>query len=308
MSTLAEEVSRLRTELRVAEQSRDALKRELAGEDPVLMPEVGTGGAPQQASDLEVRIATQTKLLDDLLRRYTDEHPDVAATRRLIAQLEQQKKQELDARRKAAAENPAKFSGSTNPVFQQLKISLADAEANVAALRARLSDGEARLAQLKSVAGRSHQTEAELTQLTRDYEVLRRNYEQLVARREAASISGDVDDVSRMAEFRIIEPPRISPKTIFPNRLALVPLVLALALAAGAAVALAVSQILPAFYDARQVRAVTKRAVLGTISLQPTPPIVHQRRKVNFAFAGGVASLVTLYGTWIVWVALAARA
>ena len=102
-----------------------------------------------------------------------------------------------------------------------------------------------------------------MTQLTRDYDVLRRNYEQLVARRESASISEDVDSQAGMAEFRIIEPPRISPKAVFPNRLALVPLVLALALAAGAAVALAISQILPVFYDARQVRAATKRAVLG---------------------------------------------
>jgi len=144
--------------------------------------------------------------------------------------------------------------------------------------------------------------------LTRDYDVLRRNYEQLVARRESASIAEDVNSSAGMAEFRIIEPPRISPKAVFPNRLALVPLVLGLALAAGAAVALAVSQILPAFYDARQVRATTKRAVLGTVSMQPTQPIIHRRRKFNFAFAGGVASLVMLYGSWIVWVALAARA
>ena len=95
---------------------------------------------------------------------------------------------------------------------------------------------------------------------------------------------------------------------MFPNRLALVPLVLALALGAGAAVALAVSQVIPVFYNARQVRATTKRAVLGTVSLQPTQPIIHQRRKSNFGFAGGVASLVMLYGSWIVWVALAARA
>ncbi len=206
----------------------------------------------------------------------------MAATRRLIASLEQQKKQDLEARRKAAAANPARFSGSTNPVFQQLKISLADAEANVAALRARLSEGEARLAQLKSVRGplatgrdRDGAIDARLRRAcARTTSNWSRGASRPRSRRTSTAPRG-------MAEFRIIEPPRISPKAVFPNRLALVPLVLALALAAGAAVALAVSQILPVFYDARQVRAATKRAVLGTVSLQPTPPIIHRRRKVE---------------------------
>jgi len=308
MSALTEEVAKLRTELRVAEQSRDALKRELAGEDPVLLPESGPAPGATQSSEIDARIATQTKLLDELLRRYTEEHPDVVATRRLIAQLEQQKKQEIDARRKAASANPSRFSSSTNPVFQQLKISLADAEANIAALRARLGESEGRLAQLKATAGRSQQVDVEITQMTRDYDVLRKNYDALVSRRESAAISGDVDSLARMADFRIIEPPRISPKAVFPNRLAMVPLVFALALATGLGAALAVSQILPAFYDARQVRQATKRAVLGTVSLQATQPVIQRRKRANFAFAGGLASLLTLYGTWIVWVALAARA
>jgi len=307
MSTLSDEVSKLRTELRVAEQSRDALKRELAGEDPVLLPEMSSAPGATVQSELDARIATQMKLIDELRRRYTDEHPDVTATRRLIEQLEQQKQQENEARRKAAAANPARYSGSTNPVFQQLKISLADSETNVVALRARLGESEANLARLKATAGRSHQVEAEMTQLTRDYEVLRKNYDALVTRRETAAISEDVDSTASMAEFRIIEPPRISPKPVFPNRLALLPIVLLLALAAGAVVALAISQLLPVFYDARQVRAATKRAVLGTVSLHPTLGMMRKRRTANFAFAGGLASLVSLYGSWMAWAALTAR-
>jgi len=204
--------------------------------------------------------------------------------------------------------NPNKFTPSTNPVFQKIKISLAETEAQVAALRARVSESEARLAQLKAIAGRAPQVEAEMAQLNRDYDVLRKNYDQLVARRESASIAEDVDGLARMAEFRIIDPPRISPKAVFPNRLALLPVVFALALAAGMAASLAVSQILPTFHDARQLRAAAKRAVLGTISLQPTQPVIHRRRRANLAFGGGVASLLLLFGTWLTWVALAARA
>jgi hypothetical protein len=118
----------------------------------------------------------------------------------------------------------------------------------------------------------------------------------------------DVDMLARMADFRIIDPPRISPKAVFPNRLALVALVLAFALAVGMAASLAVSQILPTFHDPRQLRSASKRPVLGTISLQATQPIIHQRRRANFAFGSGLASLLLVYGSWITWAALAARA
>ena len=47
---------------------------------------------------------------------------------------------------------------------------------------------------------------------------------------------------------------------------------------AGLAVALAVSQILPTFHDPKQLRTTTQRAVLGTISLQSTLPVIRQRR------------------------------
>jgi hypothetical protein len=74
------------------------------------------------------------------------------------------------------------------------------------------------------------------------------------------------------------------------------------------AASLAISQILPTFHDARQLRSASKRTVLGTISLQSTQPIIHQRRRANFAFGSGLASLFLLYGSWITWAALAARA
>jgi polysaccharide chain length determinant protein (PEP-CTERM system associated) len=301
---MADEVQNKRLELRATEESRDALKRELVGET-LMLPETTAGGTGP-ATEFDARIADQKKLLDELMRRYTEQHPDVVATQRLIKQLEEQKKQDLEARRKAAVQNPGKFSTSTNPVFQQIKISLAEAEASVAV--ARVTESEGRLSQLQAAAGRAPQIEAEMAQLNRDYDVLHKNYELLVSRRESATMAEDVDSTARMADFRIIDPPRISPKVVFPNRLALVPLVLALALAAGLAVALVVSQVLPTFHEPKQLRATTQRAVLGSISLQATLPMIRRKRVTNAAFAGGLASLLVMYGSWIAWVSLAARA
>lgn len=307
MNALTEDLAKIRLELRGAEQSRDALKRELSGEDPVMLPDTSVSSAGSSPSEFDARIDSQRKQLDELLRRFTDEHPDVAATRKLINQLEAQKKEDLEARRKAAAQNPARMSASTNPVFQKIKISLAESEANVASLRARAGETEARLAQLRGTAGRAPQIEAEMAQLNRDYEVLRKNYEQLVTRRESASMSEDVDSSARMAEFRIIDPPRVAAKAVFPNRLVLVPLALLIALGAGLAASFAMSQMVPTFHDGRRLRELTQRPSLGSVSMQSTLPIMRAQRKSNALFASGFAFLILAYGAWIGWVTLAAR-
>lgn len=308
MNALSEEAAKARLELRAAEEARDAYKRELSGEDPVMLPAAGaTGTASGVTSEYDGRIEVQRKQLDELLRRYTDQHPDVASTRRVIAQLEEQRKQEVDARRKAVAQSPPKLSASTNPVFQRIKIALAEAEANVAQLRSRVAETEGRLAQLRAVAGKAPGIEADLAQLNRDYDVMRKNYEQLVSRRESASMGGDVDSAG-LAEFRIIDPPRVAPNPVFPNRLALIFLVLLAALGAGIGASFAMARTFPTFHAVSALRQLTQRPVLGSVSMLETAQVVWRRRFANVVFAGGFAALLVAHGAWVTWVSVKPRA
>lgn len=307
MSATSDELAKVRLELRAAEQSRDALKRELLGEEPVLLPDPGALGGGGSISEFDARIDLQRKQLDEMLRRFTDEHPDVIATRRLISQLEEDKRKEAEARRKAVAAAGGRSSNSTNPVFQQIKFALAESEANLASLKARAAELESRLALFRASAGRAPQIEAEMAQLNRDYDILQKNYEQLVARRESASLAEDVDSAAGLAEFRVIEPPRVSQRPVSPNRLALVPLVLLVALGAGLGSSYAVSQLFPTIHGVRSLRDLTRRPVLGSVSMQATGAYMHQRRNLNMAFAGGLMSLFLVYGAWIGWISLNVR-
>jgi polysaccharide chain length determinant protein (PEP-CTERM system associated) len=296
MATLSEALNAAKLDLRAAEQSRDALKRELAGEEPVFLPETpaGTPGAP--ASEVDARIESQKKALDELLRRYTDQHPDVVGVRRVIEQLEEQRKQELAARAKAAAASGQRPTINANPVIQQLKIALAEGEANVASLRAKVNELESRYAQLRAAARLQPELEAELTQLNRDYEIQKKQYESLVTRRESAAISGSMDATAGVADFRVIDPPIVAPKPVAPNRLLLLAGALVGALAAGIAASFIASQTFPTVHDARRLRELAGRPVLGTITMLANPRGVRRRRWNNWLFAGGVASLVAVYG------------
>jgi polysaccharide chain length determinant protein (PEP-CTERM system associated) len=304
IAALSDEVNRLRLELIAAEQTRDTLKRELAGEDPQLPSSAMPGTAPVVVSEVESRLDAQKRQLDDLLRRYTDEHPDVIAARRTIGMLEQQKRQEDLARARDGSKGGA---AATNPVFQRIRVSLAEAEAKAASLRSQLAVQQGRLEQIRAQAGRVPQVEAEFAQLNRDYEVIRRNYEQLVARREAASLGVKIDQSSQLAEFRLVEPARVSSTPVFPGRKVLAALAVLAAIAAGVAATFAMTRLRHVVDDEKMLHSITGRPVLGSVSMVMTEAgrAAYRRGTVQFAGVTGLFFIASI--AWVAWIALQGR-
>ena len=298
LSELTNMLNSSRLALREAENSRDAMRRQIVGEEPVLLPEAPGADSGVSLPEIDGRIDTQKRNLDNLLQRYTDQHPDVVGARRLIKDLEDQKRQELVARKKFAAANPGS-SVSNNPVYQQLKVSLAESEANVASLRARVSEYESRYRRAVDLLKTQPQLEAEYTQLNRDYDIHKKNYEQLVTRRESAELSGDLESAGSVADFRLIDPPRASPNPVAPNRLILLPTGLVLALVAGLFAAFLASQVRPVFFDGKTLRDVTGLPLLGTVSLIPNEARRAKERTSLHRFLLATAGLVIAYGAGI---------
>jgi polysaccharide chain length determinant protein (PEP-CTERM system associated) len=303
VSTLADEVNKLQLELSAAEQTREAYRRELATESPQLPLEQAGAGTPVVVSELDARLEAQKKQLDELLRRYTDEHPDVVSARRVIAQLEGQKRREAEERAVAEKSGAARPNAATSPVYQKIRIALAETEAQVASLRSQLGAKRANLDQLRAVAGRVPQVEAELAQLNRDYEVIRRNYEALVARRESAAMGKRLDESSRLADFRIVEPPRVSPTPVFPGRIHLAAGAVILALLAGLASPLAMDLLRPTFKDAKSLRNAIARPLLGSVSIARGAAPLRSARLEHVGLAFSIGALFVVQAGWLAWLA-----
>ncbi len=291
---LTTKLNQAKLELREIENSRDAVRRQLAGEDPVFLPDTVNSTASISIPEIDGRIDVLKKQLDGYLQRFTEEHPDVVATRRLVEQLEAQKKQEVTARRKEGGGMVG--SVNANPVYQQLKLSLSEAEANIASLKARVSEYEGRLATIKNAERMLPEVEAEYSQLNRDYDINRKNYESLVSRREAANMSVEMDASSGVAEFRLIDPPSVPSKPAAPNRMLLMPLAGMLALALGGAVSFIMSQVRPTFFDGRVLREISGLPVLGVVTTVPDPARAKRERRNGLLFAGGLSCLVGCFG------------
>lgn len=304
VSALSDEINKIKLELSSAEQSRDALRRELATEDPQLPPEsMPSQGGAVAPTETDARLDTLRRQLDDLMRRYTESHPDVVSARRAITQLEALKRQEQERQ----ARDGKRGTAATNPVFQKLRVSLAEAEAHVAALRTQLSVQQSRLEQARAMANRIPSAEAELSQLNRDYDILRKNYEQLVSRREAASLGVKIDQSSSMADFRVVEPPQASPVPVMPSRKLLSAAGLLAAVLAGLGTALVASRLSGAIDDEATLRALVQRPVLGTVTLVKTEQSMRRARRDLLAFNGALVALLVVNVGWIAWLSTGGR-
>ena len=296
-------LSQATLELKEAEDSRNAIKKQLADGEalPSLLEEGNTSADAEVHLEIDPRIQALEQKLDGLRLNYTELHPDIVATVRIIDQLKEQRKAE-EAQKKAQMKAEAKLKKPStsaiqaqDPVFQQLTVALASADAAVAALKARVAEYGKRYAELRAVANSVPQIDAEYTQLTRDYEVTKKNYENLLGRRESAQISGDMAAKAGVMDFRVIDPPQVSslPKT--PNRRLLISLVLVAALGGGVGVAFLISQIRRTINDERRLREMSGLPVLGTVAMAWTDAQKARRSRGVVALLMSFVSLLSAY-------------
>ena len=304
-------------QLKEAENARDAAKQQLAMERGQ-GGNVATQSLLQESTisvstpELDSRIDSQRKNLDALMQRFTDQHPDVIATKRLIKDLEDQKKKEMAELRKAAmataaANGPGPGAANSSLAAQELSRVVAATEVQVAGLRARVAEYSARMVQARESMKSAPQVEAEASQLNRDYAIIKKGYEDLVARRQSAVMSGDLDVASGVADFRLIDPPRVAPKPVSPNRPLLLPLVLMASLGLGLFFAFAASQMRPTFAHGEDLRKVTGMPLLGVVTMLTTDEDRRRDRVSLFRFVAASGGLVGLFAAGLITMTLISR-
>lgn len=305
LGELSGQLEQARLDLREAETARDSARQQLnseksGGADSSMPNLLQESALAVSTPEIDARIEAQKKNLDNLLQRFTDAHPDVVSVRKLIKELEDQKRKEVAELRKAAIAAPAGSGGNNSLASQELSRMLASSEVQVATLRARVTEYTHRYNQARSMLKTSPQIEAEAAQLDRDYAINKKNYEDLVARRQSAVMSGDLESASGVADFRLIDPPRVSPKPVSPNRLLLLPLALLAALAAGVLTAFSASRLWPVFHKGGELREKFGLPLLGVVSMVMSDARSRHERVDKTRFVAASGTLLGLFAAVLI--------
>ncbi len=252
-----------------------------------LKPMVPSGGAAAM-SPLQMRVEQMRASLDDLKLRYTEKHPAMEETRRQLAILE-------DRLRSEGGSSAGGMGAIPNPVYENVRMEKVALTAQIAALENRFTRKTEEVAQLEAKAPRVPEVEAEFTRLTRDAELVRRQFEELQARQEAAKLSQSREMEAEKVQFRVINPPQKAQHPSGIKRSLLITAVLFGGLGLGLALTFLISAMQSTFYSPYRIIHALGVPVIGTISF------IAPRRTLGSKLALGSfsASALLLVVAWM---------
>ena len=228
----------------------------------------------------------QSQLAAMRARGLTDSHPDVQAIQRQISALRDQ-----------AASEPAGAGGSPNPAYTSLQSIRAERQANVQALQARKAALQSDISALIAAQADEPAVAAEANRISRDYEVLKDKYDELLKNREEMRLRGQVETERSAFQFEVIDPPTAPRNPAAPNRPLLLLGVLIVGLGAGAGVAFVMGQLNSSFTTADKLERTLDLPVIGTISRSMTRATrQHEKLRLKqfLAGVGGLAGICFL--------------
>lgn len=250
------------------------------------------------ASAYDQRISDVQQRLDNALLGYTDAHPNVILARNRIETLKSLKQQEINDFKQMSLDNKRdQFDlNSDSPIIQGMQIKISELEGRSFALKVKADNYQQRIDVLVSRIDLIPAVEAHITELNRNYEINKKQYEDLLFRRESASISNSMEEETDNIHFKIIDPPRIATEPKGPKRLLLLLGVTLAAFGVGVGLSFLHSQVVPVVLTNIQIAKEMSLPVYGISYATEVSGIPKWEKRKNWIF---IISNVALFSCLI---------
>ncbi len=209
--------------------------------------------APQSANmDNYQRLAQLNAILENLLIKYKETHPEVKRIRKIIGKL----KDEIarDEKKEGPKEDSDIENLSANDLDDlRLEIQMKEISLNIDALNREKKKLKETISQYEKWVEAAPVREAEWAALTREYGELKRHYDFLVSQNLQAKSMLHLERRQKGSQFKIEDPARFPEKPIQPDLKRILVAALLLALGLGCGIALGVDLLDTSFRDANDV-------------------------------------------------------
>lgn len=193
-------IAGLREEIETLKISNDEVQARIA----TIRQQIGSEGQYLQnkgvADELKSRRQVLTEQLQQLLFTYEEGYPDIISLRSQIADLDKS----ID--KQQVAGNYGNSGKVENPLFEELRKQLSEAELEHRTQKRRVESLKSLQISEVERQKRIAENQAQLSELTRDYDVTRKVYEEMLQKKEAARLSMTLDIEGQGVTYRIQEP------------------------------------------------------------------------------------------------------
>ena len=241
--------------------------------------------------------ALQAKLAN-LRSRYTEQYPDVVATKDEIAKLEAMRQNALSNTKSKTDGKGGNSSVSTaassvlSPVAQvrgQIeanRLEISNREQTIAGLKTRINDYQARLNAVPA-------TQQQLADLTRGYDQSKQNYDDLLKKESDSEMATNMEQMQQGERFTMLDPPSLPVKPDFPNRLKFCGIGLAAGLGLGVLLIGALEFFDKRLYSEKEIRALLPAPLIAAIpEIQSAADLKQERGKMVLGWT--IAAVVIL--------------
>lgn len=288
IGALRTQVEQARMALLEQESRESSIAAQLSGESAIT--------AVQTRENLyRSRLIELKSEYDQLLLTYTEQHPDVVRVRHQMEDIQRLLQQE-QARREAGTQPTSTEEAQANPLYQELRSQLAQARRELAATRSRMEVAQKLLNDELDRSRRIAASEGALAELTRDYDVNREVYQDLLRRRENARVSMDLDQAKRGLTLRVQEPAVMPLRPTGVRLIHIVGIGLLLAVAVPLGLVFLLARFDPRIRSSQLIKRAGRYPLLTTIPAYPTP------RERRHAFGSMVASAAMVMGVALIYV------
>lgn len=259
------------------------------------------GGAGEDPTDrLIEQLFTKRKQLEELSTKYTPSYPTVIQLR-----IEVQRLEENIAKIKEGglAANDNSFSPSLLKLrtarerqeLGHLRTQMKSLELDIHGLKREQAEIQAASNSIQTKVSRLPQREQEMIAITRDYDNLRRSYDDLVKKKLEAAMSQNLEERQKGEQFQLLDPPTLPTVPFKPDRTKILAVAFFAALALGFGGAIGVEMLDPRLRGRKDFTHFFDLPVLATIPIIQDDRYVRRNTWRRAAVLGGIFSFMGIF-------------
>ncbi len=220
---------------------RTSFLQKKTASSPLVM---GVGGSYESQKESLIRA------LEDLRTKYTENHPDVIAAKKMLADLEIKKNT---------------YGARSDPRYRELNHQLAMTDMAIRRLEEEERNMAAQIGKYRARIEQTPEREQDMASLMREHNSTKESYERLLKKSQDAQQAENLEKRQKGEQFRVIDPARVPEKPFSPDVPKILLISLLAGLGGGVGLAFIREQMDRSFHDAGDVEIALGLKVLATI-------------------------------------------